>query len=347
MTEEALRNSYARMAASALTWPIEKCKLIFQAQSTTTSSSSLPSLPSTSISTTGIHNATTTKTRTFPPPGGNRNSSNALIGVARRFVSLPWTHHIIGISSSSVQRGGSAFLMFYVQSSIYDNTIIRRPSHDQQRIQQHEHCNGNYHYICDQTVAGVFSGMVTAPFHTYWELIKVRGSLPTSTRMYVLALLPMTYRHAIFDGLFFGTQATLTQLGGVKPQPLGVSQVHPSDVVTPEKVQEVGGWNADMVLHQLSSSSGVRFGISAAVASLGNLLWDVWKTRQMSVPSTLTPSTVLSKIGHPIRRIYFFRDIVQTMTVQCFWRQYLVKGTDLTANWFVRTLLYCVELKKG
>jgi hypothetical protein len=351
MADDALRNSYARMAASAMTWPIEKCKLLYQAQSMSSSSSS-------STSSAAIQNA---PTRTCPqatanPVVGGGAATNRIsiiniggaVTVANRFVTLPWTHHVMGITSSALQRGGSAFFMFYAQSTIYDHVLTWRThplttttsddehgplshQHQQQHHQQQQYNNNNNNnFIGNQALAGFLSGMITAPFHTYWELIKVRGTFPTH-RLYLLALPPMICRHAIFDGIFFGTQATLVHLAATG------SRVPTSDVA-PQKVGEdeggTGGWTTTtQVAQQLSSSSGIRFGLSAALASMGNLLWDVWKTRQMSVPSAI-PSTSLRRT--PLRRVFFLRDVVGTMTVPSFWRQYLVKGTDLTANWFVR-----------
>lgn len=217
MTEEAFVNTYARMGASALTWPIEKSKLLYQ--------------------------------------GGN-----AGVEIWTRLTSLPVQQHAMGMISSGLQRGGSAFFMFYTQSQIYDLTNGRTNS-----------------FILDQALAGGASGAITAPFHTYWELIKVRGTLPCMGA-YRICLFPMICRHAIFDFTFFGVNASLG----------------------PE--QHAGG----------------RFALAAAAASFSNLLWDVWKTQQME---------------HFPQRVRF--GIILAMPWSSFVKNYLVKGTDLTANWFV------------
>ena len=219
MSEEAFLNTYARIGASVLTWPIEKAKLLYQG---------------------GVH-------------GGN---------IFHRLTYLPVNQHAMGMLSSALQRGGSAFFMFYGQSHMYGLTKGSTDS-----------------MVLDQAFAGGLSGTLTAPFHTYWELIKVRGGLPCS-RSYKMCLYPMAFRHAIFDATFFGVNSAV-----------GQEEYH----------------------------SSIRFALAAASASCMNLLWDVWKTRQMEA----FPKRVR------------FASIFWNMKWRSFVRNYLVKGTDLTANWFV------------
>jgi hypothetical protein len=216
-TEEALVNSHSRMLASALTWPIEKSKLVYQ--------------------------------------GGGQ--------IHQVMLKLPLLQHATGMLSSGLQRGGSAFLMFFLQSHIYQTTKGSTSSH-----------------VADQAVAGALSGVLSAPFHTFWELIKVRGTIMPCRGSYTTCLTPMIYRHAIFDATFFGVHSSLE---GYTP------------------------------------SSGVRFAAAAAVSSFTNLIWDVWKTRQMQ--------------DYPVR--ISLRGVVVTMRWRSFVSNYLVKGTDLTANWFM------------
>jgi len=227
MTDEA----YSRMAASALTWPVEKSKLIFQGAS----------------------------------------QQRATIGsVMRRLLATSPTNHVLGMTSSGLQRGMSAYFMFYFQGHTYGAV---------------KGTTGMY--AADQALAGAVSGTMTAPIHTVWELIKVRGSavgkawkLPKhSLHMYSTCLVPMVCRHGIFDGIFFGVTA---------------------------------------VIAPYSESSGIRFAAAAATASFANLLWDVWKTQQMQ--------------EYPKR--ISFRQIVRPLTWRGFLAQYIVKGVDLTANWF-------------
>jgi hypothetical protein len=47
------------------------------------------------------------------------------------------------------------------------------------------------------------AGLVSAPFHTYWELMKVQIGHPVTLQAYRAALLPMVMRHSVFDGTFF------------------------------------------------------------------------------------------------------------------------------------------------
>lgn len=234
MIEEAFINTYARIGASALTWPIEKTKLLYQGSSTTPTSAN-------SASITG------------------RQSCNMIIN---RLIQLPIQQHMMGIVSSGLQRGGSAFFMFYTQSQIlqYTNQVTPSP-------------------VLDQAIAGGVSGAITAPFHTYWELIKVRGTMP-SFGAYRTCLYPMLFRHAIFDATFFGVNTAV-----------GTDTTH----------------------------AGVRFALAAASASFMNLIWDVWKTRQMEY--------------YP-KRVWLAQGVLASMTMRSLLSNYLVKGTDLTANWF-------------
>lgn len=238
------------MCASALTWPIEKSKLLYQGGGTTTNAS----------------------------------------GVVRRLIALPLPQHALGMLSSSFQRGGSAFFMFACQQQIYTTFIgTSSPPSPSSSLKS----------VLNHMLAGAVSGALTAPFHTYWELAKVRGHLlyfnNTSNngwKLYQTCLVPMIFRHAIFDGVFFGVSTASDVLGQ----------------------QDDNGSNNFM------SHAGVKFGLSAATASLANLVWDVWKTRRME--------------AFPMR-IGFVTGVLQTMTLKSFLLNYAVKGTDLTVNWFV------------
>jgi len=197
-------------------------------------------------------------------------------------------NHIMGMASSSLQRGGSAFLMFHLQGHAYQWTCGISPKAGSPRIAN----------TVDHTIAGALSGALSAPFHTVWELIKVRGTWHASSQnrdsksilrlllppdhafqMYRSCLLPMICRHAIFDATFFGVNASLSQS---------------------------------------SFSSAQRFALGAASASFTNLLWDVWKTRKME--------------AYP-KNIRFI-EVARSFRLRTFFAHYLVKGTDLTANWF-------------
>jgi len=144
----------------------------------------------------------------------------------------------------------------------------------------------------DQALAGALAGLVTSPFHTVWEYAKINGTLPPNRAAYLVSLKPMMLRHAVFDATFFGSNS------------LCCSE------------------NPNL------SHAGVRFAVSAATASFANLLFDVWKTRQMKQVG------MARGLGGGVPRALPLRSVVATMTLSGFLRNYLVKGTDLTANWF-------------
>lgn len=224
---DAMINGQCRVLASALTWPVEKSKLLYQ--------------------------------------GGSSNAYAVFTDLRK----VRFTHHALGILSSATQRGGSAFLMFQIQSIVYPHVVDVAPS---------IHANN--------ALAGFLAGILTAPFHTYWEIIKVRGMLPCRYT-YLVSLRPMMARHAVFDGTFFGVNSYVGEY----------YQKHH---------------------HNNNTNTGIRFAIAAASASFTNLLFDVWKTRQM----TLYP------------RIVPLWQVCASISFGPFVKNYLVKGTDLTLNWF-------------
>lgn len=189
--------------------------------------------------------------------------NNSPSGVWRDLTRLDMKIHIMGMSSSGCQRGGSAFIMFALQSQAY------RLTHQATSSSPMNHA-----------LAGTLAGAMSAPFHTYWEIIKVRHELPCR-RLYLTCLQPMILRHAVFDGTFFGVNALL--------------------------------------LSEHQYTTGIRFAAAAASASLMNLVFDVWKTRQMA------------HFPHNVS----LRQVFQSMTRRVFLTNYLVKGTDLALNWFV------------
>jgi hypothetical protein len=107
-----------------------------------------------------------------------------------------------------------------------------------------------------------------------------------SRQLYWTSLWPMILRHAVFDGTFFGVNDYLLSLDSVLDTPL---------------------------------SGGLRFATAAASASFSNLIFDIWKTRQMKL--------------YPIR--LGLREIVASLSISGYARNYTVKGVDLTVNWFV------------
>ena len=265
-SDEARQNAVARFWASATTWPVEKSKLIYQGrrQNNAQQTTSVPSMEK------------VTNENSWKRDRQHQTQSSSLSQVryvTQRFVSLPLKHHVLGVTSSGLQRGGSAFLMFYAQSHVYEVTT------------------GMTGYACsDHAVAGALSGLLSAPFHTYWELIKVRGTIPNALSCYFICLGPMLLRHGVFDGTFFGVNSYLLD----------------------QQRQD----NSN-----LPKSSGFRFAMAAASASFTNLWFDIWKTLQMKL--------------YP-KRMRLYRGVMIPMhwMTRSFWSNYLVKGTDLTVNWF-------------
>ena len=119
--------------------------------------------------------------------------------------------------------------------------------------------------------------------------------------MYKTALYPMILRHAIIDGVFFGV--------------FTACDVWSKDLHHDDQQRKYTSMMSGVLSH-----SGFKFGLAAASASFVNLLFDVWKTRTMQSFPT---------------RVQFVRGVVYTMTPASFLSNYLVKGTDLTVNWFV------------
>lgn len=105
-----------------------------------------------------------------------------------RFFLVSYAIYIVCmiISASCTQRGSSAFLMFYLQDEI--NVVTQ----DVTRFK-----------AVNEGVAGLLAGVVSGPFHAYWELMKVRIGQPINMPVYRAALAPMILRHGVFDGSFF------------------------------------------------------------------------------------------------------------------------------------------------
>mmetsp|Transcript_23468 Transcript_23468/g.34634 ORF Transcript_23468/g.34634 Transcript_23468/m.34634 type:complete len:234 (-) Transcript_23468:314-1015(-) len=144
-----LENATCRFSASFFTWPVEKSKLIFQAEG---------------------------------------------VPVFSRLFAIPLRSHLQGALASCTQRGSSAFLMFYLQHEI--NIITN---------------NVTPYKALDEGLAGVLAGLVSGPFHTYWELMKVRIGQPVTIPVYRAALAPMMLRHGVFDGSFFFVNEILSE----------------------------------------------------------------------------------------------------------------------------------------
>lgn len=104
--------------------------------------------------------------------------------------------HLQGSLSSMSQRGASAFLMFYGQQYVSTN-IVGSPTNIQ---------------MIDAGLSGFVSGGFSSFVHTIFEPIKIRiekkgvpFSINHGIKIYTRSLIPMFWRHAIFDGVFFAT----------------------------------------------------------------------------------------------------------------------------------------------
>lgn len=179
-------------------------------------------------------------------------------------LKLSISSHGYGMISSSVQRGSSAYVMFYAQSKFTNIT-----------------CGLTRRKEFDEGIAGFLSGVTSSPFHTYWELIKVTGKFPCSNS-FLRSLKPMMFRHGVFDCIFFTVNKSLE-----------------------------------------GQHSSLRFAISAATASFVNLMFDVWKTRQMEqFPKKVDLTSIL-----------------KSFTVRSYFSNYFIKGIDLSFNWFIVGIL--------
>jgi hypothetical protein len=176
------------------------------------------------------------------------------------FSSLSFSHQITGIASSCIQRGVSAWIMFDLQRRIKSSTDKVTPFP-----------------VINDGIAGALAGTISAPFHTFWELLKVTGRIFT-IQSYFVALKPMLFRHGVFDMSFFATTKYFE-----------------------------------------NESSSVKFALAAAFASFSNLLFDVWKTQQMEqFPKRVD-----------------FKSVLKELASRRYGSNYLMKGTDLSVNWFV------------
>jgi len=100
-------------------------------------------------------------------------------------------HHIRGASLSALQRGSSACIMFYGQSWIAN--VLGSPTSSA---------------TANAGLAGFISGGASSFVHTIFEPMKIRQE-SFSFDVYRKSLVPMFWRHALFDTAFFATNAAL------------------------------------------------------------------------------------------------------------------------------------------
>jgi hypothetical protein len=119
-----------------------------------------------------------------------------LISSLQIYRQTPWNNHVRGVLASFAQRGTSAFIMFYGQATI------------SKAIHQHDGHGSHVPEWRSAGMAGFLGGGISALVHTLFEPIKIRHAVLTRP-VYLASLWPMMWRHALFDGTFFATNACL------------------------------------------------------------------------------------------------------------------------------------------
>lgn len=99
--------------------------------------------------------------------------------------------HLRGALSSAAQRGSSACIMFYGQFVVTE--ALGSPLKSD---------------VANAGLAGFFSGGASSLIHTIFEPIKIRHE-GFRFDVYSRALLPMFWRHALFDMSFFASNAAI------------------------------------------------------------------------------------------------------------------------------------------
>ncbi len=100
-------------------------------------------------------------------------------------------NHIRGSLSAAAQRGSSACIMFYGQ--YYITTAMNKPTESA---------------ALNAGLAGFLSGGASSLIHTVFEPMKIRHE-GFKFNVYVRALVPMFWRHGLFDATFFAMNSTL------------------------------------------------------------------------------------------------------------------------------------------
>lgn len=126
--------------------------------------------------------------------------------VMKAYRETEWTSHLRGSLSSASQRGASAFLMFY--GNHYVSNSLGQPTDIA---------------VVNAGMSGFISGGLSSFVHTVFEPLKIRlerqafsKSWQYSMNIYYRSLIPMFWRHALFDAAFFATNAA------VKDQPYSI-----------------------------------------------------------------------------------------------------------------------------
>ena len=157
------------------------------------------------------------------------------------FQKTPLRSHLRGSFSSAAQRGSSACIMFYGQ--YYIANLLNKPTE---------------YVAVNAGIAGFVSGGASSLIHTVFEPMKIRHGEGFRLPVYTKALVPMFFRHALFDMYFFTSIS---------------------------------------VLQDYTSSPAIQFAMSALGASIVNLPHDLWKTQLIqSLPARVKFITVLRSL---------------------------------------------------
>ena len=159
-------------------------------------------------------------------------SRHPLVETLHIYRNTCFSNHVRGATSSAAQRGSSALIMFYGQHYILGCLSVKNGNSFSQQTATSWYSAG---------LAGFLSGGASSLIHTLFEPIKIRHE-PLTWNIYRASLLPMAWRHALFDSTFFAASTALEQ----------------SDY---------------------PFSYATQFGLSALAASTVNLTHDLWKTQ--------------------------------------------------------------------
>ena len=108
------------------------------------------------------------------------------------YKSTPFSSHLRGAFSSAAQRGSSTCIMFYGQ--YYIAATLGKPTE---------------YAAVNAGIAGFISGGVSSFVHTIFEPMKIRHGEGIKWSVYRKAIVPMFWRHALFDMSFFSCGALL------------------------------------------------------------------------------------------------------------------------------------------
>ncbi|KAJ1386989.1 hypothetical protein B484DRAFT_459899 [Ochromonadaceae sp. CCMP2298] len=119
-------------------------------------------------------------------------SGNTTAQAIAIYKNTAFTSHLRGAVSSAAQRGSSACIMFYGQS--YIEAAMGKPTE---------------YAVVNAGMAGFISGGLSSFVHSIFEPLKIRHGEGFRLSVYKKALVPMMWRHALFDMSFFSCGALL------------------------------------------------------------------------------------------------------------------------------------------